>query len=503
MSGREAVLAVPVLGVVVLVATFWVSLRTVRGGAPPENARVGEGARACRSWWRAHWWKMASAYALMVVLAFERVTLAVTGALAVSMIGLAFLVGRLGKLGLANRGVVASVCWLWLFVGAVMSSQLTKWLLGHEGHTLDEEWIPALLVWGAGLCAVWLPSHGRRLARPMKTFLVGLCVFWGAAHAALALWPAKPNLDELARATEGFDRAPNGTASWEQWAVVADWAKRRGAAPDLTRPHSALARIERDNRVTAYALASAVELGVVTEQELHTRLATKETADDVRELLAPRKQGAPIVWLAERDWLVRALADTKRLTPKETDVVERRLLASWPKPNDFESLETMLRIDQLLEKIGRPMDRAPRRESVFVALRAAWVECSPPLRPTAGFANDPARGDSAEGSSTNAAVELMMRYGVPDDLDLGRVGSFLAYEGKPFTPFTERTWDQLFAGCVLDKLERGLDWPARGPLDWILSERLVLGTLLVVLLCVYAVVRSPVVPIRQAGSDQS
>jgi hypothetical protein len=164
--------------------------------------------------------------------------------------------------------------------------------------------------------------------------------------------------------------------------------------------------------------------------------------------------------------------------------LEKRLHATLEdlsrSPND--GLKTALRVTQLLEVIGRPIDRDQYRDRVHDWLRKFHSKKGGGFEVAGGFKmylNVPV--GSLE--TTAHAVELMEVYGIPDDLDLNWVRSFL----RP----RKYSADKWIAAVTLDRLNRlpGVTHPTW--LEIIYYERSLIAAAVLVGLCIYATLASP------------
>jgi hypothetical protein len=147
-------------------------------------------------------------------------------------------------------------------------------------------------------------------------------------------------------------------------------------------------------------------------------------------------------------------------------------------------LETALRVTQLLEVIQRPLDGDQHRDRVHEWLRKSHTTNTGGFQYAGGFTQ---YLDHPAGSleSTSYAVELMETYGVPDDLDLNWVRSFLR-------PSVYRLSDDKWvAAASLDRLNHlaGITRPTW--LEVLYYERTLLAAAVLVGLCIYATLSSP------------
>ena len=186
------------------------------------------------------------------------------------------------------------------------------------------------------------------------------------------------------------------------------------------------------------------------------------------------------------------------MSPEERDRLEKRLLATLEdlSRSPYDVLETALRVTQLLEVIQRPIDRDRYRDRVHDWLRKYHSKKGGGFQVAGGFRQHLSRGPvgwakylwSPVGSVevTSYAVELMEIYGTPDDLDLNWVRSFV----RPL--FIRLSDDKWIAAVTRDRLNHlpGVTQPTW--LEVLYYERSLIAAAVLVGLCIYATLSSPV-----------
>jgi hypothetical protein len=191
---------------------------------------------------------------------------------------------------------------------------------------------------------------------------------------------------------------------------------------------------------------------------------------------------------------VRAAVLRNDLSPQERDLLEQRLHATLETNLSDDPdvvLDEPLRVTQLLEVIGCPANRDQYRERVHDLLRKFHTTNTGGFRFAGGFKEYlswPTETWLAQPGSlrpTSCAVELMEIYGVPSDLDLNWVRSFL----RPSVfRFGDEKW---IAAATLDRLNHipGVTRPTW--LDCLYYERSLLAAAVLVGLCLYATLSAP------------
>ena len=223
---------------------------------------------------------------------------------------------------------------------------------------------------------------------------------------------------------------------------------------------------------------------------------------------APFMETRQLTSLEQLDWVIRASALHNELTAGQRDYLAKRLHATLDTLSTDPSivLDTPLRATQLLAVIGRPVNADQYCARVHDLLRKLHTKKGGGFQVAGGFKdyNMKLSGFSAYfepvGSlrATSCAVELMEIYGIPDNLDLNWVRSFL----RPLA--IRRSPEKWMAAVTLDRLNRlpGVTRPTW--LETMYYERSLLAAVVLVGLCIYATLASPKPGITaRAASDGS
>jgi hypothetical protein len=302
------------------------------------------------------------------------------------------------------------------------------------------------------------------------------------------LWPVTP--ERINRHVESFSAAPFSTASWNNWEIVARWAVDSGLEPDLTRPRRLLAE-EIAGDQNRYILSSALRVGLLPADQVGP---LREYATLRRSLLSNQPGADSLAGhLSQYDWVIRVALMRGDLSAEERDLLAERLHGVLERfsTDPFANLETPLRVTDLLEVIGRPIDRERYRQQVHDWLRKAHTTDWGGFQLAGGFRsylNRPDGGWLGQPGSLEAtayAVELMEIYGIPEGLDLNWVRSFLR-------PLSFRTQEHKWiAAATLERLNRlpGAKRPTW--LEVLYHERALLAAVALVGLCMYATLTSP------------
>ncbi len=176
------------------------------------------------------------------------------------------------------------------------------------------------------------------------------------------------------------------------------------------------------------------------------------------------------------------------LTAKQRDHLEKRLHATLEAvstgPNVV--LKTPLRATQLLEFIERPVNPDRYRDKIHNLLRTFHSKKGGGFQVAGGF-KDYNSENVPVGSleATSFAVKLMEFYGIPAELDPNWVRSFL----RPL--FIRRTPQTFIAAVTLDRLNRLPNVKDRTWLETLYYERSLLAAVVLIGLCIYAALSSP------------
>jgi hypothetical protein len=457
-----------------------------------------------KQWWHEHKWGMWLVFAGTIAMSWVGATWLLFLAYIVSFGFLIYVVKSFAKIGLGNRLAIGQSC----MIGLVLLGQVAGFAgIGDQDiHMVDEKIIVLVFFYGALVVGLIIgspmirlrianasragrPSRGKLwivLAGPIAAFTagVGLLTAW---FMAPILWPATPAC--IKAYVESFDSAPFSSVSWQQWDIVASWAVESKLDPDLSAPRRLLAA-EMAGEQNPFILGSAFRVGLVRVDQIR-QLRNYEMQrrallyDDPSHIMETQR----ITSLEQQDWLIRASALRNDLTPEQRDYLEKRLCRTLDamSTEPYTVLEDPLRATQLLGVIGRPVDVDRYRDRVHDLLRKFHSKRGGGFQVAGGF-KDYNLDNIQVGSlrATSCAVELMKIYGIPNDLDLNWVRSFL----RPMSMIRQSP-DKWIAAVTLDRLNRlpGVTHPTW--LETLYYERSLLAAVVLVGLCIYATLSSP------------
>jgi hypothetical protein len=477
-------LVLPALTFAMLVMPLFVALGTLTGS----GARAQQREAAVRSWWHEHKGVALWVLALIGLLFLRQPASAGVALLLCSTAVLALLLARLRAAGFARRAEVGRRC-------AHLLMALAFWMavFGGPWRTLFPDERAARLAFSAlalgGVVCAWVAlredygSLWRLLTRSNgedAALLLTLALL--APWSASLLWGSfadERDLDDQARHVEAL--SPEGFDGWDHARKATVWLRNEGVEPELARLRSYWRERRSDDDGTAGLLAAGIELGFVGSEELAALAA------DARPLLREEGpiQGASLRERADLLALVRAGG----LGEEERDVLARRLLASREAGAQPWRIQRFATVVALLDELGRTGLAGELRTEAHALLRECWVPPRLVTGRSSGFIARPWHPDSqAFVPHTHDAIDLMLRFGVPDGIDLVAVLRGLERDGRHGARTgPELGWE---ASLALAKLERGL-LPEPGPLGLVSANRVLLAILVLAGFCIAATLRAP------------
>ncbi len=483
-------LAFPAISLFVLLGATIFGITKIRGIQRRNHPKLGDDPainEAVQLWWRQHRWPAGLVFAGTLTLMWIGATWLLFLFYIISFGVVLYVLASFARLGLGNRQLIGQSC----MMGLVFLGQLAgSFAIGDSDiHFIDQHVIAAVFMGGALLvlaCYAIDFSRGasRQSSRNRRWAWAALVAILVVPLAAWFLNPIfRPATPERIKTyVESFHQAPYSTASWHLWEIVARWAIESKLDPDLSRPRRLLA-LEISGEQNPFILADAFSVGLIRVEEIVLLKAYQAE----RKSLFAGKAKQPILSLSQKAWVIRASVLLDNLTVAERDHLEQQLLATLDDLTDrFDVLDASLTVTRLLKEIDRPVDPARYRARIHGWLRKFQSLTGGGFQLAGGFKQYP---NVPTGSvvSTSAAIELMKVYGIPDGLDLNWVRSFL----KPMAliRLSEEKW---IAAVALDRLNHlpGVRQPTW--LEWLYYERSLIAALVLVGLCVYATLSSPI-----------
>ena len=236
-------------------------------------------------------------------------------------------------------------------------------------------------------------------------------------------------------------------------------------------------------------------VGILAACDRELLLGERETIDLVQAVNRPRfRTGEP--------HRLRLLFEAGTWSEAQRTQVAEALLEAWPSESRRRALEEMLAIVEGLEAIGRSDLLERKREDVERTLRRRWTgaasgHAEPATFLPPGEHNDRLRHAAWSAKYADTALQLMLRFGVPEGIDIERFAFWLeegAISRRLHLLFREpdRLEPHLFASeyyllrAFLE--DQGITLPSRSLARVPLADPVLLGALLFVALCLYATI---------------
>jgi len=501
LKAIPALFALPAVSLVMLLVTFVGGIRSL-GRAPAGPARPdGDADAVVRDWWRRH--KAVTqliGLALIVLLVLKHSEAAVLVILA-SMACMVLILAELGRHGLATRDRIGRILGRML-----MSIGLYAIFFGGLVRYDQGRLLVLLLVAGGLACLVlcravtwerirrWiLDPIPMRVRDPITTF--SLRVLSGAFAVFLALvalgmgvqvvhWllSRPPDRAELVRWVEGFDETDAKREDWDAWArVVASLQRDGGPPPALQRIVAAAevvsaASMPRDEALVLVGLAGPEALRHVAGN-LDVRFYAREDA--------PPLKYSHSTWL--RSGLSAHLA-LGTLTPDEIERLAWSIEGIYPESDSPAAVSVIRRLIETQDRLGHPEFAGRHRQEALAAIQTLlsrwdgflaanppqWVSDLASLHDAVWLVERFDLADTLAGASITSQCRALARAGVYENQRLLRVG------GKPA---------ENVAAVTLRDLARFV--PEPGVWERVLEQRVLLGTALLVALCLVATGRAP------------
>lgn len=499
-------IALPAISLFVLIGAAFFSARKIRNIQKENLTEIRDASEmqaAVKQWWANYKWTAIPVYTAVIILPMIGSTWLLFLLLLASFGLLLCFLSSVTRYHAGNRLMIAQSCLLGLgFLGQTMTNPFTGL---RDIHFVDQKLISVVFYLGTLLLlpiVIYCKNHLENSGTPETTessrstehttsrqLWIGGTVYFSVV-IALLVWFTNPILRPATPArilqhVEAFEVGRYPFISWQNWEIPASWTTDEGLNPNLSRARKVLQHeIDTNQDQLTFILGSAFRTGIVPPDEIE-RLPNLEL--NRLSLLPLRRLESPgrIFSLNQSAWVFYALDQTGQLTPADRDYLEQRLLATLDSSvgETANVLETALRVTQLLEVIERPIDRDKYRPQVHDWLLKFHSNQTHFFQIAGGF--EQYKDGSATLETTSHAVELMQIYGVPENLDLNKVRSFL----RPL--YFRPSDDKWTAAVTLRRLNNlpGVTQPTW--LEWMYYERSLLTAILLVALCLYATLSSP------------
>ncbi|TWU48360.1 hypothetical protein [Rubripirellula reticaptiva] len=496
-----AVAALPMVGLLLMVtASIWAIIRirrAQRSNQQHQGQSIGDIdavklSQVTADWWRQFGVLVVGMSVMSVLLMVIGYTLPVFIVFMVSGITMVSLITKLGQEHLVDRNTIAGT----LLPGLLMLVQVTHviTMIDHGNPFLDQMLIPAVLVLG-GFAMLWMcapPWEGiGRATDLVARSLLGIGLLLIASWFSSSLWNPVTTQD-LKTHVESFDHARFSSATWNQWQVAAEWLQDSNVQLDLSKPHAMLKTELAKDKPNLSVLRSAIEAGLFQRQDLDRlfdAVGSKSLmlAESKTQMFREQQRGQPFISADDRTrFLIHALVLGGELSESERDFLGERLTAtmdSLATKTYVNLLEQQLAITKLAILIDRPLDTDSLQEFVRHTLTSHQRLGVNLGTRRGGFASSPKLNHSIE-LATVDAIGLMQIYGVPEDIRIDALRSYLR-------PTSHDHWFQLYdQTCMrVASLQRLESLPDVQPISWqdyLRYEQNLMMAILFTLVCVFA-----------------
>ena len=480
-------LSLPALLVVSCGAAFWRGDRSLVAALRRARSTM---ARRQPSGVRATFWQRNASWlrAGLVGVAFGALGWVVDLAtiedavLAVLLGSMLVLVSRIGSLA-AHHGAPTEA------VGACVADVLLAAIFGLLVWNVASDGAASV---GALGPAWWVLVWGQLLVQTLRYWQLhrfGLAAFWGllavGVGALIVGGLAAPSgravlREELATASPAGQDGPH----WRALELCGEALRAAGEdLPDLSTLRRQMAAVvAAEPGPWPETWSAGARLGLITADQWRVLERTEYVGSYLPRLLIDRGR---FNFFGHDRYQLEARLATGELSEGEREHLVARIEQSWPKagaPNPGVDVGLALLCVQWLDRLGRGDLVTPRVPELRELLARLWVApaAANHSRGAGGFA---ARaGDRASLLETIDAVELLVRIGPPPEVELPALRTFLRQHVNGRVDGHEK---QALACLVL--LDAALHTPARGAWQWLVDERLLVGSLLLVVLSLRAV----------------
>jgi len=407
-----------------------------------------------------------------------------------SVVAMVTMITRLGHEGMVDRGTVGAILGSWMMTLGQLAMQLA---LNRSGtHLLDQNLIQAVLFGGAAVI-LFITIQTKYMGCyfiNLTAAIAVLPILGFSAFFTISLWHPIAT-DEMKSVVESFEKARFSSANWRIWKIPAVWLLDSDVTLNLAKPRklleSELAKEEPDPIILRYAF----ETGLLTPEDMH-RLPNLN--DQKRFLLSERSRQTSLTSIGLAFWIVHALLMRGELSEDERDLLSDRLAVSIEdlKTRPFGSIiKGQLDITMLARLIDRPLDIDRYRTCVHQTL----VE-SQRLTPrfstrSGGFSEYDSINFSNERGTANA-IDLMQIYGVPPDVRINALRSYLRPTAFDIAP--SMIENACMRTASLHRLESLPEVPPLTWYDYVQHEQNLLMSIVFVSLCIFATLSAPKLP---------
>ena len=345
-----------------------------------------------------------------------------------------------------------------------------------------------LLLMAGLLCVEFL--RYRHSGRPWRLFVnVLLLLPLLAINGALVPNPGLATLrNRLTNAAPAFDDL-NG---WGTAALIGDTLRATGQPiPALPALRARLQRaLDDGTEPHPVVWTAAAHLNLLDAADWQKLAARPLDAYALDQLVSAK---ATLPHAPYDEYLLHARSARQPLTDAERENLVQRLDRAWPQADDGRGILHLghaLLLARWLRQLGRGDLVAARTPELHDLLRRHYAAPAVAKRwsTPGGFASQPGPTRHADPSATRLALQLIAEVGAPPEVPLAEIAGYLRHQARMAPWLLLRRHAPLVEGvqAELALLTDGIGLPARSLLQTLVDERLFLGALLFVVLCLRA-----------------
>lgn len=394
--------------------------------------------------------------------------------------------------GLASEGLLsrreaarlATHLLLTVFVGCFLP--MSTILALPDGHALlGIGWAASAILMSLVACVALGWNWRRGL---LALGLAGLMVTGFNTGAVTRSSPALLN-----RQLAGMNLDPSSLEQWEGAESIFMALESVGSpTPDSSANRARFARaIEEGVDIHPVVWTAAAHMGWIDDVQWARIAESGSDASTMKRLFAPERA---MRMTAYYEYRVPMLLASQELSALEREQMAENALAAWPTTGEHGALGDAAMLMRVLERLDRGDLVAGQKEATHDLLVRYWVApgVPGPFGQVGGFTANPEKFTTSFMDDTWAAIELMARVGVPEEIDLYWLRGYLKKESRSTPLFFELLPShRAMPRAALLRLEHELGLPSRSWVEAILAERLLIATLLLVALCLLAIRLAP------------
>ncbi len=486
-----AAISFPVVALFLMLGATAFGMFRIRRSAISTNANADlqrSATQAVSHWWRGELIAQVSlAFLIFAALWFNLtwciyVVFFVSGCLTVTLISMLARTGQIDRRQIANC-LIPSLIFL---IQPLM-------MLSHHSiglHIIDPMATVLVLILGTIGLALYVRFTCKNqtfLHKDAMTFLlvISFALFIGLSNSFW--WPISQNT--IKSNVENFDKAPYKSADWQHWSIGAQWLRDNHVQLDLSKPKSFLEK-SLATEINPLILAVAFENGLIDAKRVAELVDLQATK---RRCLSPYSRDQLLMNVSQQSFQLESLYRLEELSNQDVDFLKHRLLLTL-QTNDrsTQQLDEIVAILRLLKSLGRPCEDP----KIFAQLRSLLVsfQRTQPraFQQTGGFALYPTL-PFPDLKGTCDGIELMQLCGIPDDLDVIALRSFLV----PIDSDRFVVRQGIMKAVARQQLSAIDDVPKVRWFDYLIYEHGILMACLTIALCFYAL---KVAPVQQSRS---